>query len=102
MKAEYNSKIGGLQYLSNNTRPDIVHAINYLALFLTNPSEELYQASRRVLRNISKDPDRGVTFTTSSMEPTLETYSDADFAGDPNTVRTRYNDIIPCHYFVSL
>lgn len=39
-KLEYNSIIGGLQYLANNTRPDISHAVNHLARFLTNPSEE--------------------------------------------------------------
>lgn len=49
-KMEYNSIIRGLQYLANNTRPDIAHAVNHLARFLVNPSEEHYQASKRVLR----------------------------------------------------
>ncbi|KAI0992910.1 hypothetical protein K3495_g15273, partial [Podosphaera aphanis] len=46
---EYNSCIGGLQYLADNTRTDIAFAVNYLARFLTNPSEEHSQAASRVL-----------------------------------------------------
>lgn len=39
-KTEYNSIIGGLQYLANHTRPDIVFAVNHLARFLINPGIE--------------------------------------------------------------
>lgn len=49
-KTEYNSVIGGLQYLANNMRPDIAFAINHLARFLANPAHEHLQASRRILR----------------------------------------------------
>lgn len=62
-KFEYNSIVGGLQYLANNTRPDIAHSVNHLAKFLTNPSSEHHHAARRVLRYIAKDPDRGINFT---------------------------------------
>lgn len=35
-KREYNLCIGGLQHLSNNTRPAIAYAVNHFARFLTN------------------------------------------------------------------
>ncbi|KAI0999391.1 hypothetical protein K3495_g8802 [Podosphaera aphanis] len=87
-KTEYNSCIGGLQYLSNNTRPDIAFAVNHLARFLTNPSKEHMQAARQVLRYIAKDPDHGITFTRSNHRPILEAYTDADFAADTSTSRS--------------
>ena len=59
---EYNSMIGGLQYLANNTRPGIAYAVNHLARFLTNPSEEHLQAARKVLRYVAKELDRGILF----------------------------------------
>ncbi|KAI0994900.1 hypothetical protein K3495_g13282 [Podosphaera aphanis] len=84
-KTEYNSSIGGIQYLSNNTGPDIAFAVNHLARFLTNPSKEHMQAARQVLRYIAKDPDHGITFTRSNHRPILEAYTDADFAADTST-----------------
>lgn len=87
-KTEYNSCIGGLQYLSNNTRPDIAFAVNHLARFLVNPSNEHMQAARQILRYIAKDPDQGITFNRGNNQATLEAYTDADFAADPSTSRS--------------
>ncbi|KAI0994156.1 hypothetical protein K3495_g14027 [Podosphaera aphanis] len=87
-KTEYNSYIGGLQYLANNSRPDISFAVNHLARFLTNPSNEHKTAARRVLRYIAKDPDHGITFIKATGRTTLEAYSDVDFAADPSTSRS--------------
>lgn len=85
---EYNSLIGGLQYLSNNTRPDISFAVNHLARFLTNPSQEHMQAARQVLRYIANNPDQGIEFTRHDQQAILEAYTDADFAADPSTSRS--------------
>lgn len=92
--AEYNSIIGGLQYLANNTRPDITHSVNHLARFLANPSNEHIQAARRILRYIAKDPDRGITFKSDNSKPVLEAYTDADFSGDPSTSRSTSGSLI--------
>ena len=94
LKLEYNSIIGGLQYLANNSRPDISFAVNHLARFLTNPSEEHLGAARRVLRFIANDPDKGITFLKGQGKPKLEAYSDADFAGDPSTSRSTSGSLI--------
>lgn len=91
---EYNSIIGGLQYLANNTRPDITHSVNHLARFLANPSNEHLQAARRVLRYIAKDPDRGIVFKSNSTRPILAAYTDADFSGDPSTSRSTSGSLI--------
>lgn len=91
--AEYNQIVGGLQYLANQTRPDICFATNHLARFLTNPSEEHLIAARRVLRYISKDPDAGIIFT-KEKNPLLIAYSDSDFAGDPSTARSTSGSLI--------
>lgn len=92
--AEYNSIIGGLQYLANNMRPDITHSVNQLARFLENPSDEHLQAARRVLRYIAKDPDQGIMFKSSSTRPILVAYADADFSGDPSTSRSTSGSLI--------
>lgn len=94
LQKEHNSLIGGLQYLANNTRPDIAHSVNHLPRFLCNLSEEHLQAARRVLRNISMSPDRGSTFTRKNGNPTLEAYSDADFGVDPSTSRSTSGSLI--------
>lgn len=93
-KTEFNSMVGGLQYLANNTRPDIAFAVNHLARFLSNPSEEHISSARRVLRYIVKDPDRGINFVFEKRKPILEAYSDADFAGDPSTSRSTSGSLI--------
>lgn len=93
-KKEFNSIIGGLQYLANNTRPDIAYAVNHLARFLVNPSVEHIHSARRVLRYISKNPDQGITFVAENKMPALEAYSDADFAGDPSTSRSTSGSLI--------
>lgn len=93
-KTEYNSIIGGLQYLANNTRPDISHSVNHLARFLSKPSEEHHKAARRVLRYIAKDPEKGIIFLKGKDKPKLETYSDADFAGDPSASRSTSGSLI--------
>ncbi|KAI0991130.1 hypothetical protein K3495_g17057, partial [Podosphaera aphanis] len=69
---EFNAIIGGLQYLANNTRPDIAHAVNHLARFLVNPSSEHILAARRVLRYVAKDPDQGIIFKSGTEKPVLE------------------------------
>ncbi|KAI1004337.1 hypothetical protein K3495_g3875 [Podosphaera aphanis] len=93
-KTKYNSCIGGLQYLANNTRPDIAFAVNHLARFLANPSKEHSLAARRVLRYIAKDPDQGINFTKAKGKAVLEAYSDADFAADPSNSRSTSGTLI--------
>lgn len=84
---EYSSIIWGLQFLANNTRPDIAFAVNHLARFLIYPSSEHLQAAFRVLRYIAKEPDRGIKFYRTADKTTIEAYTDADFAADPSTSR---------------
>ncbi|KAI0995804.1 hypothetical protein K3495_g12376 [Podosphaera aphanis] len=91
--AEFNQIVGGLQYLANQTRPDIAFATNHLARFLSNPSADHLTAAKRVLRYIAKDPDRGLIFVKDT-NPLLEAYSDSDFAGDPSTARFTSGSLI--------
>ena len=93
VKHEYNSIIGGLQYLSINTRPDITHSVNHLARFLVNPSLQHLTAAKRILRYISKNPDSGISMTKSES-PILEAYTDADFSGDPSTARSTTGSLV--------
>lgn len=88
---EYNKIVGGLQFLANQTRPDISHAVNHLARFLHNPGEEHLTAAKHVLRFIANEPDKGISFSCTSKvvtKPQLEAYSDADFAEDPDSSRS--------------
>ncbi|KAI1003690.1 hypothetical protein K3495_g4518 [Podosphaera aphanis] len=93
-QTEYNSIIGGLQYLANNPRPNIVFAVNHLARFLPNLSSVHLQAARHVLRYIGKQPDKGITFTRKKGKPVLEAYSDTDFVADPSSNRSTSDTLI--------
>ncbi|KAI1007258.1 hypothetical protein K3495_g962 [Podosphaera aphanis] len=91
---KYNSIIGGLQFLADNTRLDIAFAVNHLARFLIGPSEEHLKAAHRVLRYLSKETDRGFTFRKSAGKPTLEVYTDADSTADLSTSRSSSGSLI--------
>ena len=53
LRTEYNSIVGGLQYLAKNTRPDIAFAVDHLARLLLNPSFVQFRAARRILPYIA-------------------------------------------------
>ena len=49
----YRELLGSLMYIMLSTRPDLCYSIGYLGRFQNNPSNENWQALKRVLRYLS-------------------------------------------------
>ena len=83
----YRSLVGALQYLTI-TRPDIAHAVNSVSQFLHSPTEDHFLAVKRILRYVKGTLHFGLTFHPSAAPGALVAYSDADWAGCPDTRRS--------------
>ncbi|XP_068664965.1 uncharacterized mitochondrial protein AtMg00810-like [Aristolochia californica] len=83
----YRSLVGALQYLTI-TRPDIAHAVNSVSQFLHSPTADHFFAVKRILRYVKGTLHYGMSFRPSASPGTLVAYSDADWAGCPDTRRS--------------
>ncbi|XP_031259528.1 uncharacterized protein LOC116117641 [Pistacia vera] len=81
----YRSLIGALQYLTI-TRPDFTHVVRVVSQFMHKPSIFHFQTVKRILRYVKEIFRFGLSFTPSSSRE-LIAYSDADWAGCPDTHR---------------
>jgi transposase InsO family protein len=101
--ATYRSIVGGLLYLSVNTRPDIAFSVGALARYMSAPTEQHMAAAKHVLRYLSGTRTHGLLFPISGEDSVREgpipeipanqvrqyydirLYADADFANSPDT-----------------
>lgn len=79
----YRKLVGSLIYLTI-TRPDISYAVHIVSKFMQAPRHLHLSAVRRIIRYILGTPSRGLFFPTGSSLK-LQAYSDADWAGCPDT-----------------
>lgn len=77
---EYCMVVGSLQYLAF-TRPDICFAVNKLSQFMHCPTDEHWQATKRVLRYLAGTSSHGILLRSNNVL-NLHVFSDADWAGD--------------------
>ncbi|XP_022014657.1 uncharacterized mitochondrial protein AtMg00810-like [Helianthus annuus] len=82
----YRSLAGALQYLTF-TRPDISYVVQQLCMHMHAPKDPHWLALKRVLRYIQGTTSYGLTLG-STAAPTLLAYTDADWAGCPDTRRS--------------
>ena len=82
----YRSLAGALQYLTL-TRPDIAHAVQQVCLYMHDPRESHFALIKRILRYIKGTMDYGLALSRSRSHE-LVVYSDADWAGCPDTRRS--------------
>lgn len=82
----YRSLAGALQYLTI-TRPDISYAVQQVCLFMHAPREPHMQLIKRILRYIKGTLDHGLHLTKSRSD-SLTAYTDADWAGCPDSRRS--------------
>jgi histone deacetylase 1/2 len=82
----YESIVRGLQYLSF-TRPDIVFAIHKVSKFMDNPMEMHWAAVKRILRYLKHTISHSLLIQPTA-NVTLQTFSDADWASDPDDRRS--------------
>jgi hypothetical protein len=83
---DYRALAGALQYLTF-TRPDISYAVQQICLYMHDPREPHLALIKRVLRYIKGTLDYGLKILRSSPCD-LVAYSDADWAGCPDTRRS--------------
>ena len=84
--AFYRSIVGTLQYLTL-TRPDLQYAVQQVCLHMHAPRDSHWALVRRILRYIRGTMSLGLTLTASASTD-LVAYSDADWAGCPDTRRS--------------
>ncbi|XP_020417850.1 uncharacterized protein LOC109948607 [Prunus persica] len=82
----YRKLVGSLIYLTI-TQPDISYAVHTVSKFMQAPRHHHLSAVRRIIRYILGTPNRGLFFPTGSSLQ-LQAYSDADWAGCPDTRRS--------------
>ncbi|XP_028215213.1 uncharacterized protein LOC114397350 [Glycine soja] len=75
----YRSLVGSLIYLTNS-RPDIVHAVNIVSRFMSNPRKTHFAAAKRILRYAKGTKDFGILYKTN-RDFNLTCYTDRDWAG---------------------
>ncbi|XP_062698389.1 uncharacterized protein LOC134284103 [Aedes albopictus] len=79
---QYASLVGGLLYVSVNTRPDIAASVSILGRKVSCPSQADWLEAKRVLRYLKHTLDHELILSIKS-DP-LTVYVDADWAGDAN------------------
>jgi hypothetical protein len=93
----YPTMIGRLNYLGNNTRPDLQYAVHACARYTHRPKAIHSRALKRIVRYLIGTQDKGTVFRLTP-DITLDMYVDADFTGlwssladeqDPVRVRSR-------------
>jgi hypothetical protein len=83
----YRSLAGGLQYLTL-TRPDIAYAVQQACLFMHAPRDAHLALVKRILRYLRGTTHLGLRLHRHSPHHDLIAYSDADWAGCPDTRRS--------------
>jgi len=90
---DFRSLAGALQYLTF-TRPDIVYAVQQVCLYMHDPREPHLAALKRILRYVRGTLDLGLHLRASSQSE-LVVYSDADWAGCPETRKSTSGYAVP-------
>ena len=76
----YRSVIGKLNFLAQNTRPDISFAVHQCARFVQSPRKSHEEAVKYMCRYLLKTRDKGMILRPNG-EHRLTTHVDADFCG---------------------
>lgn len=84
----YRELVGSLMYLAIATRPDISFSLSYASQYLENPSVAHWNALKRILKYVKGTASHGIKFSMNS-NVRLSVYSDADFAADIGSRRSR-------------
>jgi hypothetical protein len=82
----YRSLTGALQYLTFS-RPDIAYAVQQVCLHMHTPREPHLTVLKRILRYLRGSLDYGLLLRPSPTSE-LAVYTDADWAGCPDTRRS--------------
>lgn len=87
-KVPYREAIGSLVFLSSVSRPDIAYAVNTVSRFTNKHTVEHWKAVKRIFAYLIGTINHGIEYRSGGRDSELVGYSDADFAGDPETRRS--------------
>jgi hypothetical protein len=76
--ADYDARIRSLNFLSIQTRPDILLAVSILSQFMINLNELHWKALERVFAYIKIIPNRGPTYRKDAKHGSLVGYTNSD------------------------
>ncbi|GAA0142098.1 hypothetical protein LIER_35515 [Lithospermum erythrorhizon] len=82
----YALAMESLMYAMLYTRPELAYTVSLLTRFLSQPGKEHWEAVKLVLRYLKGTSDVSVCF--GGHEAALESFTDADMAGDLDTKRS--------------
>ena len=82
----YRSIAGALQYLTI-TRPELAYAVQQICLHMHDPRESHHTLVKRALRYVRGSTELGL-WLSASASLQLRAYTDADWAGCPDTRRS--------------
>ncbi|CAL2265123.1 unnamed protein product [Prunus armeniaca] len=85
--SDYREIVGSLQYLTL-TRPDLSFAVSSIAQFMAAPRTSHLVAAKRILRYVKGTLDFGLSLSPQPSTARLSAYSDADWAGCPDSRRS--------------
>jgi hypothetical protein len=97
---DYLGLLGSLMYGMLGTRPDLAFAVGVGSRFSSNPGIEHWNALMHVLRYIKGTLDLGITYRgpgsrlTIQITATLLSYTDADWAGDKDKLRSTSGTLV--------
>jgi hypothetical protein len=86
-RTEYQSKVGSLNFASNQTRPDISFATGYVARYASNPNRAHMDAVDRIFAYLNSDRSRGIKYSKKEGLQ-LRGFVDSDFAGCEDSRRS--------------
>lgn len=87
LRTEYQSKVGSLNFASNQTRPDIAFATGYVARYASNPNKMHMDAVDRIFSYLKADPGKGIVYS-GRHGLQLRGFVDSDFAGCEDSRRS--------------
>ena len=76
----YQSAVGALMHPAVMTRPDIAHAVQQVAQFMSNPGNTHWTAVKRIFRYLKGSRNYVLTLGGKDVSLELTAYSDSDFA----------------------
>lgn len=84
---EYRSIVGALQYLTL-THPDISYVVSVVSQLMHAPRTTHMHSMKRIFRYLQGTITHGLFLSASSSNSTMVFYSDADWAGCPDSRRS--------------
>ena len=95
-KTNYQSMLGSNMYTMLQTRPDIAYAIAKLSQFSSNPTEQHYQALKRVLRYLKGAKDLGLTYRKGEQGE-LTGWTNSSWACDLDDAKSTSRHLMQLH-----